>query len=543
METQPSRTTPSSPNPAAHGSPRVRDLSSLRNGDAGTPFRGISRGRGGRGGRGRSGGRLPSTLGGKSHTDSSEGRPSQPEAVSKAEAPSNGKAATPASSSVSTPHKTSDGAPERSGRSKGPSRRSSRSVPPIVIAPPPPVAESSPVTPSRSSNRRRRSQQQNKGSSDRNLKPPSSQASLKPQRTRKSSTQSPVVLRKDIPPHLAAAHDAEIRHDIEALVERVRAVAMAENRPTTPGSHIDWAGDEDDSLPDLDDWGVTTTNTAINREHEEVISPILGDTLKQLPEPHSDAERNMSNDHEMGAFDAQSNEDFSEVSQTPLSATSMHPDMYRTPTSEHSSSHSAADALPVSSSLPKPGAPTCNATVSIDTNDVEVDPPLKSVMEEDSLSTGEGLSESMHAPSSKDLVNMQQPRSSSSERGLSASIHAPVSVPESRSTPNLLSEQPASAKNRPHNRSHGRSHTESRPSQSHRSGRSGASSPLGKHVYTHSRNHSTPPTGGPNQRVHHTSRPVITGEAMSRLARTIGGLGSVPRPQGIPVAKDSTVAS
>ncbi|KAI6035230.1 hypothetical protein F5J12DRAFT_778731 [Pisolithus orientalis] len=57
----------------------------------------------------------------------------------------------------------------------------------------------------------------------------------------------------------ATAHEAEVRHDIEALVERVRAVAMAENRPTTPGSHIDWAGDEDDSLPDLDDWGVTTT--------------------------------------------------------------------------------------------------------------------------------------------------------------------------------------------------------------------------------------------------------------------------------------------
>lgn len=57
-----------------------------------------------------------------------------------------------------------------------------------------------------------------------------------------------------------------------------------ENRPNTPGSHIDWA-DEDDSLPDLDDWGVTTKPTAMV---ESAISPILVDGLKALPEPMSD---------------------------------------------------------------------------------------------------------------------------------------------------------------------------------------------------------------------------------------------------------------
>ena len=69
---------------------------------------------------------------------------------------------------------------------------------------------------------------------------------------------------RDSPPHF------DIRTDIDALVERVRAVAI--DRPRTPGT-VDWAGDDDDSLPDLQDWGVKT------------ISPIIVDGLKALPEP------------------------------------------------------------------------------------------------------------------------------------------------------------------------------------------------------------------------------------------------------------------
>jgi hypothetical protein len=51
------------------------------------------------------------------------------------------------------------------------------------------------------------------------------------------------------------------------------------------------------------------------------------------------------------------------------------------------------------------------------------------------------------------------------------------------------------------------------------------------------RNHSTPP-GGAGQRAPHSVRPVITGDALSRLARTIGGIPSIPRAQGVAVAKD-----
>jgi hypothetical protein len=67
-----------------------------------------------------------------------------------------------------------------------------------------------------------------------------------------------------------------------------------DHRPSTPGSHIDWAGDEDDSLPDLDDWGVPSSSVAptnpdpgktanIEKAQLQLMSPILDDSLKQLP--------------------------------------------------------------------------------------------------------------------------------------------------------------------------------------------------------------------------------------------------------------------
>lgn len=56
----------------------------------------------------------------------------------------------------------------------------------------------------------------------------------------------------------------DLRTNIDTLVERVRAMAMAgsavdkekdrDGIHTSNDGHIDWAGDEDDTLPDLDDW-------------------------------------------------------------------------------------------------------------------------------------------------------------------------------------------------------------------------------------------------------------------------------------------------
>ncbi|KAJ3981873.1 hypothetical protein F5890DRAFT_477028 [Lentinula detonsa] len=95
-----------------------------------------------------------------------------------------------------------------------------------------------------------------------------------------------------------------ITDEINALVEHVRAGALTPNGPITPftPSHIDWAGDEeeDGSLPDLNDWGVSasseeppndaerlsTAESTINAATKtDAISPILVDGLKSLPEP------------------------------------------------------------------------------------------------------------------------------------------------------------------------------------------------------------------------------------------------------------------
>ncbi|KAI6034327.1 hypothetical protein BKA83DRAFT_4188321 [Pisolithus microcarpus] len=415
METQTPRPTSNSSNPASQGSPRTRGLSNLRAKEAGSASRGIGRERAGRGNRGgRGGGRQRGNLTGRVRTDNPSSRLSQCDTVSSTTETSSNSLASPSIPRVA------DKLPDRNSvTGKAQSRRLSR----VVSAP-----EVSPITPSgspRLSNRRRRSHQQGKASS-------------KSSKSRNSSTLSPLLPRKDF------------RHDIEALVERVRAVAMAENRPTTPGSHIDWAGDEDDSLPDLDDWGVTTTHIMADEERDEGISPILGDTLKQLPEPHSDA----------GHHDKQEGQ--------------------------------ACDTLPS-----KPRAPSFHPAPVLhmlrlhrtyaekDTSESNVDlppEPLGSGAKEHFVPKDAGVSESI-------LPREQLSRSSSGERVVLLNLPRPS--------------------------------------------RSGASSPLGNNVCTHSR-----------QKAHHTSRPVITGEAISKLARTIGsGLGPVPRNQGIPVSKGSTVAS
>ncbi|KAF8559022.1 hypothetical protein OG21DRAFT_1503470 [Imleria badia] len=575
MATPASRTVPSSPNPSAQGSPRNRGWSNLRSGEPGSAFRGISRGRGSRGGGvrgGRGGGHPP--------TNSSQKGGSQPDTANSTPSPSPNVSSVPRkppvpTSTTATPNGASEkavnGSAERGGRPKPASRKPPRAVPAVVVAPASPsqTAQTAPPTPSRSANRRRRPQP-GKGTPTTTKAPPLPSA-IKTQKSRGGSTPaSQTVIRKDIPPHLVAAHEAEIRHDIDALVERVRAVAMAENRPTTPGSHIDWAGDEDDSLPDLDDWGVTTTHTNAARDGDqsEEISPILADTLKPLPEPNSEVHQ--EEEREMETYDTRSER----AEESPI-----HPTILPSPTQgvivlsgakeapgqcivvptgvEESSSPTLSNGKqPLHPSLPpKPVAAmeslrARGSSISKPSN-LSPKPPVFVAEEEAVTTKTEGLSESIHAPSADERLALERVSSaSSSERGLTASIHAPVpGLPESHSAPSLLSNQSTSAV--PHN--HSRSHTDGRPgihqpstvppgTASHRRGRSGASSPLGKHVYSHARNHSTP-AGGAGARPPQASRPVITGDAISRLARTIGGLGPAPRTQAISVTKDSNTSS
>lgn len=127
-----------------------------------------------------------------------------------------------------------------------------------------------------------------------------------------------------------------------------------------------------------------------------------------------------------------------------------------------------------------------------------------------------------------DSTQTAQEPSPSSLSGLGASMHAPKGIVDSVSAPANLSIYADNA----HDliRTHTRAHTVGRSplldSTIYRQGdyvtrvmRSGHTTPRGG--FSHARTHSTPP-GGVYHRSPHTSRPVITGDAISRLARTIG---------------------
>jgi hypothetical protein len=123
---------------------------------------------------------------------------------------------------------------------------------------------------------------------------------------------------KDAPPHLLGSATPSVdvatsnmQHQVEALVKQMRAAAVISTTPTTvptptatttrepsphaphaytaphaPASgHLDWAGDDDDDeLPDLNDWGYTSKPTLdVPLVHVDVISPILENSLKSLP--------------------------------------------------------------------------------------------------------------------------------------------------------------------------------------------------------------------------------------------------------------------
>ncbi|KAG2348676.1 hypothetical protein BDR05DRAFT_956018 [Suillus weaverae] len=570
MASPTSRTPQTSANSSTQPQSRPRDWNKLRGGETGSTFRGSGRGRGTRGG-GRGGGRPPNSpvIRGSSklsHTEHSENHGSLPDASTPKAEPSPARKGPSQSEAASTTSEKPAASPaDRAPKLKTPIRRASRGVPVVTVAPASPTPDSVqnvPSTPSRNNaNRRRRT------STNQHVKPPlngatkpsiPSSTSLRPQKPRAASTtSSSIAPRKDIPPHLAAAHEAEIRHDIDALVERVRAVAMAENRPSTPGSHIDWAGEEDDSLPDLDDWGVTTTHTNTSSdERRDEISPILADALKPLPEPQTEGDdvEDEEEEHHMEPLNddvdgeiTKDSSDSSPLSNTPDTFTTATTDVHNSPaaavapeTIMHTDKPSLHPLLP-----PKPVAARASLRASSARSNLISKSALIVGSEEPPATKGGGLSLSIHAPS---LAEVEAPErtlsSSSSDHGLAGSIHAPKGLLESHSAPSLLSPG-APSPARTYSPSHGRSKTEGRPAFPHprtaainqRAIRSGTSSPLGPLVHTHARNHSTPPDGA-GQRAPHSVRPVITGDALSRLARTIGGIPGMPRARGVAVAKD-----
>lgn len=91
---------------------------------------------------------------------------------------------------------------------------------------------------------------------------------------------TPVKDMKDLPPHLAGVENGtpvvhDLRQEISSLVDHVRHMAMDQNRPDSPGIHIDWAGEDDDSLPDLDDWFTNSKRPSDTSESETKTDEIV----------------------------------------------------------------------------------------------------------------------------------------------------------------------------------------------------------------------------------------------------------------------------
>ncbi|KAF8211335.1 hypothetical protein K438DRAFT_1916282 [Mycena galopus ATCC 62051] len=510
-------------------SSRTRDW--VRNAEPGSAFSGLGRGgRGGGGGRGRSRGgrgrggpsggtsssRTPSTATEKPAAhESTKTVPSGPAPTTKAPVAAQPAAQKPpvTSGSGSAAQKPTPAAASQKpsvpaatpARPKDHGRRASRSaVPTVVVGPSTPAAET-PASTSRPANRRRRSQQLNsKGTGNAaGLKvnvPSLDDNLLRPAQNRLAVPHTAPLPSKDAPPHLVGS-SFDMRNNIDALVERVRAVAM-DNRPTTPGtaSHIDWAGDDDEGLPDLDDWGVTTSvgDAASVGDKDEMISPIIVDGLKPLPEPVAKPPTPSNDIKEEIAAPF--------VMQEPkkVPQPSLHPSLPPKPaagpiiTAPHSGRANNDRKSPTVTEPVKP---------SVDGTEV-----LKGKQDDGSSDSGrEGLGASIHAPSQSDSF-----------------------TPSNSSTP------PRQTRhfNPTHNRAQtvGRMLPQSAPVNfNSRFTRSGTSTPRGGHMggQQHARTHSSPPAGSvlSNPRPPH-ARPVITGDAISRLARTI----AVSTPRTPPIS-------
>ncbi|TFK76108.1 hypothetical protein BDN72DRAFT_954624 [Pluteus cervinus] len=587
--------------------------------EPGSAFSGLTRGRGRGGGGGRGRGR-----GGRGGGPSRDSKPSG-DALEK---PSDTRTRPSPSPTVSEkqpspvipPPPAAEKAPITSPttgappRPKGPSRRASRSIPSVSVTSSPtiPDVNPSPNTSTRSQNKKRRSHHGKSNNPPKAPTPPDEQL-LHPQKAR-SGPAPP----KDTPPHLATF---DMRTNIDALVERVRAVAMAENRPSTPGSHIDWAGDDDDSLPDLDDWGITTNGSGVNRDPmDSAISPIMVDGLKALPDPLADVPGSILSPKPVGVASSSSaslspfpppspsnaahavprNKSPLSMDNGTLPAPSAptesnpsaqsstkgprHPSLPPKPTgfkdphrggrgsrqprnNQNKNQVAQVETKPVDISTEDPSSSTkaTNAPVPISTaperSDATNEGPAQSAhapvnSNAEPPETGvaasihapkedQGVAASMHAPRAEEIASAPRTHEESlamslhapkDNDGLGASIHAPQGPSDSMSAPGHISsyDLPESRGYPTHTRAHTVGRTPHHPrSGDHapRNGRSGFTSPRGGVPYNqHNRTHSSPNFGGIPHRAPHDTRPRITGEAISKLARTIGTSGlSSPR--------------
>ncbi|KAF8897335.1 hypothetical protein BD779DRAFT_1667331 [Infundibulicybe gibba] len=444
---------------------------------------------------------------------------------------------TPSTQAIPPSDKIVASSPSTTTKPKPSSRRPSRAVPPVVVAPTSPIVDvpPTPIGSSRPQHRRRRSH---------------TAKSLVGAVPKGASV-------KDTPPHLSNSLD--MRNNIDALVERVRAVAMADNRPSTPGSHIDWAGDDDDSLPDLDDWGITTSvSNGIQAtdpsliEKRNNITPGRENAVNPLAPPIGTKTPQTTNKPRAAdppvALVIQPADDSSHIS--PSISNQPTPHNASTDPGPNKPLHHSLPPKPVIGGLPSKPKTERGAHLQRRAHQPQTPTPLQSEgqnsQEEQTIpevaepvlehSTPEqGLTESIHAPDPSDsspkadLATEPKPR-----EGLAASIHAPISgsLSQSSSAPSHLSSY-TPTHNSPRNPAltHTRAHTVGRPPSFPRSAhgdanlrpsRSGYATPRGGPPSGgyHSRTHSSPPAGVVN-RTPNTSRPILTGAGISKIVKVL----------------------
>ena len=575
-----------------------------RSGEPGSAFNGLSN-RSGRGGRGRGaprggrgGGRTTTSHREPKHDDNNKQNPKSDNSQhisSSIEKP-------PSSAPTPAPPSEPSSISSTSSKPKPQSRRLSRAVPPDINTQSlHAVATSAPAS-AKPSNRRQRSQA-NKPVPTKINPPAPNDSLLRPNKPRLAQVPHTAPI-KDTPPHLS--QKTGIRNDIDALVERVRAVAM-DNRPSTPGSHshIDWAGDDDDTLPDLDDWGVTTA--AFSSSKSDVISPLIVGGLKSLPDiagnsfPSSPLKQSSlitgtqqqqepqtvlpsqvtpldSSKAEAKSTKPKGPTETAEPEVNPSTSvkTSTAPQGSRSRKPLHPSLPAKpATVLPVSQPRGRAGAtpmrkyPKSPVSASKDsfgsksskteqspechTTSAALDEEAKGNASVEAVAVSASNEKTPTAPEATKVLDSTvptlevQPAKESpqdkpkadvkaedddywSREGLSASIHAPKAISDSVSAPATVSTYPDLPSERP--LTHSRTQTVGRPfpRPSHndyvpRFTRSGNSTP--RSIFDgqqHVRTQSTPPAGvmSNQPRAH---RPVITGDAISRLARTIGKTG------------------
>ncbi|KAI0248704.1 hypothetical protein BJV78DRAFT_775671 [Lactifluus subvellereus] len=530
-----------------------------RTGDRGSTFRGVNRGRGGatRGDRGRGGrgGRRggTSTRGGRSHgssplTEDSPNTPVSKQTQSSTVPPQPSRSTTTASknsSSSSLPQSPPVDLPAKpkTGTRRATPQRAADKVPSLTIEPASPTVNSPgsapPSASTTSSNlsmstRRRRSHNKSSGAalSAESLTVEALASAMKARKSR-SGPSSPH--QKDSP--------SKAKTNIDSLVEHVRALAMDHNRPSTPGSHIDWAGDEDDSLPDLDDWGVAPSS------HPSAdANPLVPESIeksqnfdKTTPSPSVGSQSlspNIANAApvlEVNGLEDGHGEGVGEASPSPVDverSDDPSPGLSE-PSPRPSLASAPADPQPP---LPPEPAPTLDAEHPEDAPEH----PSSPISEPPLLPTAsatppaqpetQNSADSTHAPPYAEPAPPEAELAfDTSERGLATSIHAPKSSPTEpvgtpEGPPPAAGLPPAAA---PRNATHGRSRTLGRGPPFAAGAKRGflPSAPTGVGVDArglhHSRTQSTPTSTAASHRRQH-SRPIITMDAMSRIAKSLG---------------------